>query len=123
MPAAKAAAHGSQTTDEPIRKTTDTNPPADAANRVGWSKAEDDALRTLLEQYGLKKWSVIASALNPHWSRHLEQIGPMSAGLSIQATAGLRSLPLAPWPGLGVLALWAAGALLAGAAALRLRDA
>ena len=31
---------------------------------------------------------VIASALNPHWSRHLEQIGPMSAGLSIQATAG-----------------------------------
>ena len=66
---------------------------------------------------------VIASALNPHWSRHLEQIGPMSAGLSIQATAGLRSLPLAPWQGLGVLALWAAGALLAGAAALRLRDA
>ncbi len=66
---------------------------------------------------------VIASALNPHWSRHLEQISPMSAGLSIQATAGLRSLPLAPWQGLGVLALWAAGALLIGAAALRLRDA
>jgi ABC-2 type transport system permease protein len=66
---------------------------------------------------------VIASALNPHWSRHLEQIGPMSAGLSIQATARLRSLPLAPWQGLGVLALWAAGALLIGAAALRLRDA
>jgi ABC-2 type transport system permease protein len=66
---------------------------------------------------------VIASALNPHWSRHLEQIGPMSAGLAIQATAGLRSLPLAPWQGLGVLALWAAGALLIGAAALRLRDA
>ena len=66
---------------------------------------------------------VIASALNPHWSRHLEQIGPMSAGLSIQATAGLRSLPLAPWQGLGVLALWTAGALLIGAAALRLRDA
>jgi ABC-2 type transport system permease protein len=66
---------------------------------------------------------VIASALNPHWSRRLEQIGPMSAGLTIQATAGLRSLPLAPWQGLGVLALWAAGALLAGAAALRLRDA
>ena len=66
---------------------------------------------------------VIASALNPHWSRHLEQIGPMSAGLTIQATAGLRSLPLTPWQGLGVLALWAAGALLAGAAALCLRDA
>ena len=66
---------------------------------------------------------VIASALNPHWSRHLEQIGPMSAGLAIQATAGLRTLPLAPWQGLGVLGLWAAGTILAGAAALCLRDA
>jgi ABC-2 type transport system permease protein len=66
---------------------------------------------------------VIASALNPHWSRHLQQIGPMSAGLSIQATADLRSLPLTPWQGLGVLALWAAGALLVGGLALRLRDA
>jgi ABC-2 type transport system permease protein len=66
---------------------------------------------------------VIASALNPHWSRHLQQIGPMSAGLTIQVTAGLRGLPLTPWQGLGVLGLWAAGALLAGAAALRLRDA
>ena len=66
---------------------------------------------------------VIASALSPQWSRHLQQIGPMSAGLSIQATAGLRSLPLTPWQGLGVLALWAAGALLIGGLALRLRDA
>ncbi len=66
---------------------------------------------------------VIASALNPHWSRHLQQVGPMSAGLTIQVTAGLRGLPLTPWQGLGVLALWAAGALLAGAAALCLRDA
>jgi ABC-2 type transport system permease protein len=66
---------------------------------------------------------VIASALNPHWSRHLQQIGPMSAGLSIQATADLRSLPLTPWQGLGVLALWAAGALLIGGLALRFRDA
>jgi ABC-2 type transport system permease protein len=66
---------------------------------------------------------VIASALNPHWSRHLEQIGPMSAGLTIQVTAGAGGLPLTPWQGLGVLALWAAGALLAGAAALCLRDA
>jgi ABC-2 type transport system permease protein len=66
---------------------------------------------------------VIASALDPRWSRRLEQIGPMTAGLSVQATTGLRSLPLAPWPGLGVLALWAAGALLAGGLAIRLRDA
>ena len=66
---------------------------------------------------------VIASALGPNWSRHLQQIGPMSAGLTIQATAGLRALPLTPWQGLGVLALWAAAALTAGALALRLRDA
>ena len=66
---------------------------------------------------------VIASALDPDWSRRLEQIGPMTAGLSIQATTGLRSLPLTPWQGLGVLALWAAGALLVGGLALRLRDA
>ena len=66
---------------------------------------------------------VIASALNPHWSRHLQQIGPMSAGLSVQATADLRALPLTPWQGLGVLAVWAAGALLIGGLALRFRDA
>jgi ABC-2 type transport system permease protein len=66
---------------------------------------------------------IVAHVLNPHWYRHLEQIGPMSAGLDIQATTGLRSLPLSPWAGLGVLAAWAAGALLAGALALRLRDA
>ena len=46
---------------------------------------------------------VVASAVGPDWSRHLQQIGPMSAGLDIQATTGLRSLPLSPWAGLGVL--------------------
>jgi ABC-2 type transport system permease protein len=56
-------------------------------------------------------------------SRHLQQIGPMTAGLAIQATTGLNSLPISPWAGLGVLAAWAAGALLAGPLLLRLRDA
>ena len=55
--------------------------------------------------------------------RHLEQFAPMTAGLDIQATTGLRSLPLSPWAGLGVLAAWAAGALLAGGLLLRFRDA
>jgi ABC-2 type transport system permease protein len=59
---------------------------------------------------------------DPVWRRHLEQAAPMSAGLAIQATRDLAGLPLSPWAGLGVLALWAAGALLAGAAALHLRD-
>jgi ABC-2 type transport system permease protein len=66
---------------------------------------------------------VAATAANPHWQRHLEQIGPMTAGLDIEATTGLRSLPLSPWAGLGVLAAWAAAALLAGGLLLRLRDA
>jgi ABC-2 type transport system permease protein len=60
---------------------------------------------------------------DPHWQRHLQQIGPMTAGLAIQATTGLRSLPISPWAGLGVLAAWAAAALLAGGLLLRLRDA
>jgi ABC-2 type transport system permease protein len=60
---------------------------------------------------------------NQHWQRHLEQIGPMTAGLYIQATVGVHALPLTPWQGLGVLALWAAGALILGALLLRFRDA
>jgi ABC-2 type transport system permease protein len=55
--------------------------------------------------------------------RHLLQAAPMTAGLEVQATTGLRSLPLSPWQGLAVLAAWAAGALLAGGLLLRLRDA
>jgi len=47
----------------------------------------------------------------------------MTAGLYIQATVGVQSLPLTPWQGLGVTAAWAAGALILGAAVLRLRDA
>jgi ABC-2 type transport system permease protein len=60
---------------------------------------------------------------NAHWHRHLEQIGPMTAGLAIQATTDLTSLPISPWAGLGVLAAWAATALLAGGLVLGLRDA
>jgi ABC-2 type transport system permease protein len=64
-----------------------------------------------------------AAAANPHWQRRLEQIGPMNAGLQIQATTNLHNLPISPWGGLGVLAAWAAAALLAGGLLLRLRDA
>jgi ABC-2 type transport system permease protein len=60
---------------------------------------------------------------SPQWQRHLEQAGPGTAGLSVQATIGLRDLSIGPWAGLGVLALWAAGALLVGGLLLRLRDA
>ena len=67
---------------------------------------------------------IVSAVIPSHtWSRHLEQIAPMTAGLDIQATVGVAALPLTPWQGLGVLALWAAGALLLGATVLRLRDA
>jgi ABC-2 type transport system permease protein len=66
---------------------------------------------------------VAAVVSNPHVQRHLQQIAPMTAGLDIQATTGLPSLPLSPWAGLGVLAAWAVAALLAGGLVLRLRDA
>ena len=64
-----------------------------------------------------------ALAPDPHLRRHLEQIGPMTAGLAIQATTNLRGLPIGPWAGLGVLGAWAAAALLAGGLSLARRDA
>jgi ABC-2 type transport system permease protein len=66
---------------------------------------------------------VIALAAGHRVARLLEQFGPMSAGTDAMATAGLSGLPLAPWEGLGVVALWTAAALTLGALALRTRDA
>jgi ABC-2 type transport system permease protein len=60
---------------------------------------------------------------NPEWQRLLRQISPVNAGLSIQSTTDLPSLPIGPWAGLGVLVAWAAAALLGGVLLLRLRDA
>ncbi len=60
---------------------------------------------------------------DPDFRRHLEQVGPMAAGLAIQATTGLDDLPVSPWHGLAVLGAWAAAAMLAGGLLLRLRDA
>lgn len=59
---------------------------------------------------------------SPHWQRLLQQIGPMSAGLAIQATSDLPSLPIGPWAGLGVTAAWTLAALLTGGTLLYLRD-
>jgi ABC-2 type transport system permease protein len=59
---------------------------------------------------------------NPTWHARIERYTPL-AGLNIQATTGLRNLAITPWAGLGVLALWAAAALVGGALSMRLRDA
>jgi ABC-2 type transport system permease protein len=60
---------------------------------------------------------------DPDWHRRLQQIAPMTAGLTIQATTDLRNLPIGPWTGLGVLGGWAVSALLAGGSLLHRRDA
>lgn len=57
------------------------------------------------------------------WHRWLERIGPMDAGLAVQTTKHVSTLPIGPWSGLGVLAAWAGGALLIGGAVLWRRDA
>jgi ABC-2 type transport system permease protein len=57
------------------------------------------------------------------WQRRYEAIGPMPAGLAIQATKSLATMPIQPWPGLGILAAWAAGAMLIGGWVLQRRDA
>ncbi len=47
----------------------------------------------------------------------------MNAGLAVQATRDLADQPIGPWAGLGVLAAWAAGALVLGSLVLYRRDA
>jgi ABC-2 type transport system permease protein len=59
---------------------------------------------------------------NQTWHNRIARYTPM-AGLNVQATTGLHSLPIGPWGGLGTTALWAAAALLAGGLVLRIRDA
>ncbi|MEO3853890.1 ABC transporter permease [Acrocarpospora sp. B8E8] len=59
---------------------------------------------------------------DPDWQRLLFRISPTNAGLAIQSSMNLDLLPIGPWPGLGVLAAWAAAALLAGGLLVRLRD-
>jgi ABC-2 type transport system permease protein len=67
---------------------------------------------------------ILAAVLgNSQLARHLQQLAPMTAGLAIQATTTLRSQPISPWAGLGVLAAWAAAALVTGGLLLRFRDA
>lgn len=60
---------------------------------------------------------------DPHWREWLNRLGPATAGQAVQATTGLDQLAIGPWAGLGVLAAWAAAALLLGAMTFQARDA
>lgn len=72
----------------------------------------------------LYAFPVIAQLVtDPDWHARVQRFAPMTAGLAIQATRDLGRLPIAPWPGLGVLAVYAGAALLVGGALLRARDA
>jgi ABC-2 type transport system permease protein len=92
---------------------------------LGVAAAVRDSAAAIGLVLGLLYLFPIAASLssNATISRHLQQIAPLSAGLDVQATIGVKSLPLTPWQGLGVVALWAAGALLLGALVLNFRDA
>jgi ABC-2 type transport system permease protein len=84
----------------------------------------DSATATGLILGVLYLFPIVAAVISdPTISRRLQQIGPLPAGLDIQATTQLNSLPLSPWQGLGVVTLWAVGALLVGATLVRRRDA
>jgi ABC-2 type transport system permease protein len=67
---------------------------------------------------------IITGVISDHTlARHLDQLSPMAAGLDAQTTIGVAGLPLTPWQGIGVVALWAFGALILGGLVLRFRDA
>jgi len=53
----------------------------------------------------------------------IQRFSPMTAGLAIQATRNLDDLPIRPWAGLSLLAVYAGAAMLLGAILFKLRDA
>lgn len=91
---------------------------------VGVAALVRDAAAAVGLVLGLLYLTPIVTTLvsDPTWHDRLRKLSPMTAGLAIQSTVDVEAEPIAPWSGLGVLAMWAAAALLAGAAALRFRD-
>ncbi|MBO8196021.1 ABC transporter permease [Streptomyces oryzae] len=92
---------------------------------LGFGTAVRDAATSMGVVLGLLYVFPIVSGTvsDPELQRLLGKFAPMSAGLAIQATTHLGSLPISPWAGLGVTAGWAAAALLTGGLLLRIRDA
>ncbi len=60
---------------------------------------------------------------DPDWQERVLRYAPMDAGLAIQSTRDLATLPIRPWSGLALLACYALAAVAAGGSALRARDA
>jgi ABC-2 type transport system permease protein len=60
---------------------------------------------------------------HPIWHDRLLRWSPVNAGMAIQATRDLDGLAIGPWAGLGVLAAYAAAALVLGGVLFARRDA
>ncbi|WP_432988572.1 ABC transporter permease [Dactylosporangium sp. CA-233914] len=61
-------------------------------------------------------------AAGPRWQHRLHRFGPMDAGLAVQVTKPIRPPDIGPWAGLGVLALYAAAAVLLALLLVERRD-
>ncbi len=67
---------------------------------------------------------LVASMISdPVWIARLDKYSPLSAGLAVQATRDLDSLPIGPLAGLGITAAYAAAAYVAALVVLRVRNA
>jgi len=64
----------------------------------------------------------MAFVTDPQWKEGIGEVAPMSAGLAVQATRDLESLPIGPWTGLAVMAAYAGVAMSVGAALFQTRD-
>jgi ABC-2 type transport system permease protein len=92
---------------------------------LGVATAIRDSAAAISAVLGLLYLFPVISALvtDPSWRQRIGQLAPMIAGLAIQATRNPGRLPIGPWAGLGVLAAWAAAALLTGGLLFWQRDA
>jgi ABC-2 type transport system permease protein len=92
---------------------------------LGLSMVIRDTAGTITAVLALLYIAPVIGALvtDPTWRERLDEILPMTAGLAIQATRDIAGLPIGPWSGLGVLAAWAAGAMLVGGLLFAVRDA
>lgn len=91
----------------------------------GVGTALRDTATSLVTVLGLLFVSPMLAAFisNEVWRERVLKFSPMTAGLAIQATKRLDRLPIGPWPGLGVLAAYAAAAMIVGMVLFKLRDA
>jgi ABC-2 type transport system permease protein len=92
---------------------------------VGVATATRDAALAMTTTFGLLYILPVIGhvLLNPVWQNRIERYAPANAGLAIQSTRNLGSLPISPWAGLGVLTTWTTVTLVIAWILLARRDA